>query len=362
MTRPSTTEEKPGSPNAIEGSRVPLRVHAALWLVQIAFASQAVEGKLAMMPRVPAAVGGVRGEGMDPVALSLFRMVGGAAVFFFIAFGMSRRRSQISHTPDETASPAPAFAPFTLPLQLRIAGLAFLGIALNQSLFLLGLRQTAPSNAALLSVTIPVFTTVLSVFLGQDRLRLRSVVGLSVASLGVLLLVGVFANLLTFAAGGGPLFMPGQFDRGALLVSVNSLSYSLYLVLSRPLFRRHGASAILPWLFLWGALMMLPFGIEKLAALLTTVTPRGMLLLLYILAMPTVVAYLANAYALARATPMLVTLYIFMQPLLAKVLAYVQLGEPLTARWIGGAVLIMGGVLVTLGQYPRFARSTSMSS
>ena len=360
MTHPSTTEGKPGSTNAIEEPRVPLRVHAALWLVQIAFGSQAVEGKLAMMPREPASVGGVRGEGMDPVALSLFRMVGGAAVFFLIAFGMSRRRSQMSHTPDEMLSPA--FAPFTLRLQLQIAGLAFLGIALNQSLFLLGLRQTAPSNAALLSVTIPVFTTVLAVFLGQDRLRVRSVVGLSVASLGVLLLVGVFANVLTFAAGGGPLFMPGQFDRGALLVSVNSLSYSLYLVLSRPLFRRHGASAILPWLFLWGALMMLPFGIEKLAELLTTVTPRGMLLLLYILAMPTVVAYLANAYALARATPMLVTLYIFMQPLLAKVLAYVQLGEPLTMRWVGGAVLIMGGVLVTLGQYPRFARSTSISS
>jgi hypothetical protein len=62
-------------PLASRGQPWDWRAHAALLVVQITFASQSVEGKIAMASRV----GG--GEEISPLALAMVRMFG-AAVFF----------------------------------------------------------------------------------------------------------------------------------------------------------------------------------------------------------------------------------------------------------------------------------------
>ena len=107
--------------------------HAALVLVQFAFASQAVEAKVAMMPRADG------GEEIFPEALAMIRMLGGALFFRAIA-GVRREYG----------------APISRADHLRLAGLSILGIALNQTLFLLGLRWTTPFSVSLLGATIPV--------------------------------------------------------------------------------------------------------------------------------------------------------------------------------------------------------------
>src|SRR5271165_1456722 len=90
--------------------------HLALVVVQIAFAAGAVEGKLALGPEAQG------GAGVDPVALAMARMVGGALAFQVMARAAGRLRpvSKVDHA--------------------RIAGLAVLGVVLNQTLFLVGLR------------------------------------------------------------------------------------------------------------------------------------------------------------------------------------------------------------------------------
>ncbi len=66
-----------------------LATHAALFVVQVAFAVGAVEGKLAMRPTSGA---GHAGEGVDPFALAMARMLG-AAVFFQVVARAMRRLS-----------------------------------------------------------------------------------------------------------------------------------------------------------------------------------------------------------------------------------------------------------------------------
>src|SRR5579872_2042359 len=77
--------------------------HAALVIVQLAFAAGAVEGKLALGP----ASGG--GAGIDPIALAAARMVGGALVFQALARG------------------GRSLQPVARADHARIAGLALLG-------------------------------------------------------------------------------------------------------------------------------------------------------------------------------------------------------------------------------------------
>jgi drug/metabolite transporter (DMT)-like permease len=280
-------------------------IHAALLVVQIAFASQAVEGKIAMAPR------NLGGEGIEPAALAMVRM-GGAAIVFFVftqAFKLRQRTQWRDH--------------------LTLAGLSVLGISLNQTLFLIGLRTTTPLSASLLSVTIPVFTAGLSVLFRVEKPSLRLLIGFVLALSGVLFLTGI-----------------RSIDRGAIVVSINSLSYSAYLVLSRRTVLRLGAWTLVTWIFVWGAVLFAPYGMPVLLHEAPTWSMRGWLFVAWILLMPTLVAYLANAWALGRSSPTLVTIYIYLQPLIAGTLAWFQLGTPLSGRAAFAGILILAGVSV----------------
>lgn len=288
--------------------RPTLSTHAALLVVQVAFASQAVEAKVLMLPRAAG------GEGLPAFALAMARMLVGA-VFFQGYWALTRR---------DEAPPR-----LTARDHAALFGLSLLGITLNQALFLLGLGRTSPFAAALLSATIPVCTAGLSAALGLERLRARTVFGLGVAIAGVLVLTGL-----------------RTIDHGAALVALNSLLYASYLVLGRSTIVRLGALRVVTWVFTYGALTFAPFALRGLVEAAPELTPRGGLLLAYILVMPTIVAYLLNAWALGRSTPTLVTVYIYLQPLLAGLLAYVQLGQALSSRMGTAGVLVLVGVTI----------------
>ena len=280
-----------------------LGTHGALLLVQAAFAVGAVEGKLAM--RAPSA----GGAGVDPFALALARMLG-ATVFFQV---VTRATGRLRAVPVRE--------------HMRIAGLSLLGIVLNQTLFLVGLRITTAFAAALLGACIPVFTAALAIAFRVERASLRLAVGLALALSGVLWLTGV-----------------GALDWGAIALAANCLSYALYIVLSKQVIARVGALTLVTWLFTWGALMFAPLGLRPFVR---GTGAWGLLawgLVALIVIVPTVVAYSANAWALGRSSPTLVTVYIYLQPILAAALQWVQLGEPITKRALVAASFIFVGV------------------
>jgi drug/metabolite transporter (DMT)-like permease len=68
----------------------------------------------------------------------------------------------------------------------------------------------------------------------------------------------------------------------------------------------------------------------------------------YIVTVPTILAYIANAWALGRSSATLVTIYIYLQPVLTAALAWVQLGQTVSERLVVSALLIVAGVLVVV--------------
>ncbi len=267
------------------------------------------------------------GGGIDPVALAMTRMAG-AAIFFLI---FTRLRGALAKT--------------TTRDKLQIAGLSVIGISLNQTLFLVGLRQTSPTAAALLSVTIPVFTAAIAVAMRIERATAMLAVGLGLASVGVVWLTGIHA-----------------IDRGAAIVTVNSLCYSLYLVLSRRVIQRLGALTVVTWLFVFGAISFAPLGLPALASNVGAWNAKSIALDAYIVIVPTIVAYSFNAYALGRSTPSLVSIYVCMQPVLAALLAWVQLGQALTARLVVAAAFIVAGVGIVVTRNTNARGATTSSS
>jgi len=248
----------------------------------------------------------------------MVRMIGGA--LFFQAAVLSSR----------SVAPSPRLSARN---HAKLAGLAALGVALNQALFLAGLRLSTPFVVSLLGATIPVLAAALAILFRKERASWRTGAGLTLAFAGVLWLTGIGSA--------------GHDDRGAVLVALNCLSYAAYVVLSRDLVLEIGSLRLMAWVFTYGALLFAPLGAMPLVHALPEITSRGWALVAYIVAIPTIVAYGLNAWALARSTATTVTVYIYLQPLIAAVLARLQLGHSISSRAGLAAVLILSGVAVT---------------
>ncbi len=279
-------------------------VFAALTSVQLMFAVHYVAAKV-VLQSVPAP------------AWAAIRVLAGAALFLVVYAHRGPRRLVAR---DHAA----------------LAGLAVLGIVVNQICFAEGLARTTPSHSALINTTIPVATLLFALLLGRERPRAAGLAGIGTALAGVLVLLRV-----DDLAGGAP------WIRGDLLTLVNAASFSLFLVLSRDTIRRLGPTAATAGLLCWGSLGVAAYGASSIGTLDPVVfTPRLLALAAYIVVFPTVLAYLLNSWALARVESSRVALFIYLQPVITAVLSASFLGERITPRLVGSSALVFLGVLL----------------
>jgi drug/metabolite transporter (DMT)-like permease len=279
--------------------------HLALIAVQVMFGTWPIFGKVAL-------------RSVTSTSLVGFRIFGAALVFSLV----QRKLGELRQLPKRVLA------------WLVLSSL--LGVVLNQLLFVKGLSLSTAINATLLTSTIPVVTLIVSIMLGYDRISLRHILGIILAAAGVIYLVDPWRA--SFSA---------QTTRGNIILIISSFCYGCYLAISRDLFRRYGALNVITWIFLFGAIMTLPFAAyswttDKLPPLSSTVW----IAVAYIILVPTVGSYYLNSWAITRVAPSVVAIYIYLQPLLAFGLAPLVLGESWNSRTIVACALIFSGVAV----------------
>lgn len=217
---------------------------------------------------------------------------------------------------------------------------SLLGVALNQILFVNGLARTTATNTSLLAVLIPIFALLVSIVFGLDKLTARKVFGVVLAAAGVVYLID--PAKASFSS---------ETTRGDLMIIVNCLFYATYIAISKNLIQRYGALKSMAWLFLFGSLLTVPLGIHSLAAIdLAAVPNLTWLAVAAIIIFPTTLAYYLNAYALARVSPGVVAIYIYLQPIIGFLSAVIFLGEQFGTRIILAAILIFGGLFLVTRQ------------
>lgn len=228
---------------------------------------------------------------------------------------------------------------------LFCALLALSGVVVNQALFIWGLSRSTPINAAVLGCLIPCYTLLIAVVIRQEVFDRGRMVGVVLALLGALWLVG--AERLDL----GPERLWGN-----LALCTNTLLYSIYLVLSRPLVARHGALAVTGWTFGWSALEVIPLSATALLAIEWQRLPTGVWLgLAYIVLGASVLSYLFNAFALRHVSASTVAVFVYLQPLVTWVAAGQVLGARPGWQVLVAALLIFSGVAVTVWRRPRQA-------
>ncbi|MFL6209094.1 MAG: DMT family transporter [Pyrinomonadaceae bacterium] len=284
-----------------------LKPHVALVAVQFFFGTWPIIGKLALrtLPSTGLVACRIVGAGLAFVVLR--RATGSMAI---------TRRSDYA----------------------RLALYSLLGVVLNQFLYVKGLALSSAIIAIIISTSIPVATLLGSLLLGRERPTPRLLVGMAIAVFGVVYLV--HPTRADFARG---------TMIGNMLLVLSTLLYGAYIAISQQTIKRYGALTVITWVFLFACVAALPIGIYQFAQTpLSTIAPRVWLAVGYIIIAPTVGAYYLNAWALGRVTPSTVAIYIYLQPVIALVLAPLVLGESLNARTGLAALLIFTGVALVI--------------
>jgi drug/metabolite transporter (DMT)-like permease len=221
----------------------------------------------------------------------------------------------------------------------RIIAAALFGVALNMLTFFKGLSLTSPISAAVIMVTTPMIVLVLSALIIKERMRKRKVFGI------VLGLVGT-AFLILYGKSIGSATHAGL---GNFLVFVNAVSYGFYLNIVKKLMDKYNAFSFVGWIYLFGFLMVLPFGWSQFEAVNWSTVPAIIFWkIVFVVAFSTFLTYLLNLLSMKELKPTTVAVFIYLQPLFATVFA-IGLGKD-ELNWvkISAAILIFSGVyLVT---------------
>ena len=216
------------------------------------------------------------------------------------------------------------------------------GVATNQLFFFNGLSLTTPVNASIIMCTNPILVAVLY-FIGKKKFpSLITTTGILLGSIGAL---GIILLRAPFEAS-------AEYLKGDLYILINSLSYGLYLVTAPRLMKKYKPISVVTWVFACGLLFILPIGYSDASAIpWETLTPLHWMSLAFIVVAVTFLTYLLNIYALSKVSPTVTSAYIYLQPLLAGVFAFLFAGignqdhtGSITFEKILFALLIFAGV------------------
>ncbi|MEN8250150.1 MAG: DMT family transporter [Bacteroidota bacterium] len=253
---------------------------------------------------------------IGPFGVIFIRVIVGTAIYWFIASLTTKEKIKRKRE------------------YMQLAGLSLFGVAINQLMFFKGLSYTTPITASVIMTSSPIVVLVVSYFILKERITANKLIGIALGAIGAVLLIGIE----------GFSFSSETFI-GNLFILINATSFSIYLVLVKPLMYRYKAITIIKWVFLFGSLFVIPFGFNEFIEIEWATLPYDAWLSLgYIIIATTFIAYLLNTWALNYVSPSVVGYYIYLQPVFSTFIAITFRGDKLTLNEILYSALIFIGV------------------
>ena len=218
---------------------------------------------------------------------------------------------------------------------LLLAACGVFGVAINQLLFFKGLNLTGAINASLMITTLPMLVLFISAILIKERITLLKITGILAGAAGAIILV-----LFNKHIDDNPNAVMGD-----IWILCNALSFAVYLVISKPLLKKYHPITIIKWVFVFGLPIVIPFGWEQVSEVQwSTFNATAWMGVAFVVIGSTFFVYLLNILALKEVSPEIVSIYIYVQPVIATIFSMYFNHERLTMVHVAASLLIFGGV------------------
>lgn len=216
----------------------------------------------------------------------------------------------------------------------RLAIVGLCGITFNQFFFIAGLSRTSVGHMAVFISLAPIFVLAIAAATGQERLTGGKIGGVFLAAAGVV--------ILEKSNGGGTIAATPLGDFFALL---GTLAFAVYTVASKDLASRYGSIPINMLAYGVGSITLLPLAwIYREGFRLFEMSAVGWWSVTYMAVFSSVLAYLIYYHALTYISASRLSMFTYAEPVIAAILGFLILSEPVTWAFAAGALLVLSGV------------------
>jgi len=258
-------------------------------------------------------------QAVDPFVLFTLRAIGATVIFWLLSL----------FTPKESIKKGDLW---------RIALASFLGLFLTQTTFLVGITMATSIDCAIIGTLGPVFTMIFSFFFLREPITGKKAGGVAVSLAGVIFLI-----FNSVHSGGASATTP----LGVVMLLLNSLTFSMYLGIFRPLISRYSVITFMKWAFLFALLMSLPLSAKGLITTDYEAIPVNVRWEIgYLIVFATVIAYYLIPYGQKYIRPTLVSMYNYLSPVLAAVISIWTGMDVITWQKVLAATAIVGGAVL----------------
>lgn len=199
-----------------------------------------------------------------------------------------------------------------------------------------GLNYTTASNTGWIIGTAPIFMALLGLIFFKEKLTLFKVTGIVIATFGLLLLVG----------NGNPLNIDLIQNKGDLLVLSSAFTWGVYSMVNKKISLSYSPLMTVLYLFIMMAIIIIPFNLDSSSInSVINLSVLGWISVLFLGLLCSGVSYVIWSYSLRDLDSAKVGAYLYFEPFVTVIAAWILLNENITL------LMIASGLIITVGVY-----------
>lgn len=271
---------------------------------------------------------------ISPIALFTLRSLGAGSLFWIISLFMPKQRVEKSD-------------------YVKIFAASVLGFFLTQMFFLMAISRITPMDCSIITSLSPVYTMFIAAYALKEPLTAQKIGGVVLSLCGIIYLILNSVTSSSAVAQTTPL--------GVLLMIGNSLCFSLYLGIFKPTIAKYSVVTFMKWTFLFASLLALPFSAKEIITLDFTALPKQHIAeLAFLIICATFITYFLIPVGQKILRPTLVSMYSYVQPIVAIVVSIYVGMDTLSWQKVLAAVTVFAGVAIV--SYSRSKRESNILS
>ena len=229
----------------------------------------------------------------------------------------------------------------------KILMASLLGFFLTQVTFLMAIPDITPMDCSIVSSLSPIYTMFIAAYVLKEPITLRKAGGVAISFFGIIYLI------MNSVTGTGGTIETSWV--GILLMIANSLSFSLYLGLFKPVITKYSVITFMKWIFLFATLFSSPWTVSELRTFdYSLLTSTYLSELAFLIICSTFITYFLIPLGQKRIRPTLVSMYSYVQPIIAIVISIWVGMDTLSWQKLLAAAMVFGGVVLV--NYSRSAK------